>query len=103
MPKYEYTHMYNNMRWRRLRADQLQREPLCWYCEQAGRLTPADTVDHIIPHRGDEALFWDALNIRSCCRACHDSVAQEKDLHGYARGARLDGEPLDASHPWSQK
>ena len=56
-------------RWRKARALVLQRNPLCAECGKAGRLTPATVVDHIIPHRGDKALFWDEKTGSPCVRA----------------------------------
>ena len=35
-------------------------------------LTPATVVDHIVPHRGDHALFWDEQNWQPLCKSCHD-------------------------------
>ena len=29
-------------------------------------------LDHIIPHRGDQRLFWDQTNWESLCKGCHD-------------------------------
>ena len=40
-------------------------------CDQFERTTPATLVDHVIPHRGNEALFWDESNWQSMCDACH--------------------------------
>ena len=51
-------------KWRRARKRFLQRHPLCANCLSQGVLTPATVVDHIVPHRGDRALFWDENN---CC------------------------------------
>ncbi len=31
----------------------------------------ANEVDHIKPHNGDLALFWDESNWQSLCKACH--------------------------------
>jgi 5-methylcytosine-specific restriction endonuclease McrA len=96
--------LYNDWKWRDpvkgLRIRKLKAAPLCYYCEQAGRITAADTVDHIKAHEGDEALFWDWDNLRSSCTACHNIVAQLKDIHGYAPGVDLEGNPLDPNHPW---
>jgi 5-methylcytosine-specific restriction endonuclease McrA len=33
-------------------------------------------ADHIMPHRGDERLFWDEANLQCLCKACHDGVKQ---------------------------
>jgi len=59
-------------RWRQARKLFLGRNPLCRECMKAGRLTPATVVDHIIPHRGDQKLFWDESNWQPLCKACHD-------------------------------
>ena len=59
-------------RWRKARALFLKQHPLCAECGKAGRLTPATVVDHIIPHRGDKALFWDEKNWQPLCKRCHD-------------------------------
>ena len=37
-----------------------------------GMLTPATVVDHVIPHRGDQKLFWDEDNWQALCKSCHD-------------------------------
>jgi len=37
---------------------------------------PATVVDHIIPHRGDEALFNDRNNLQSLCAPCHNRRKQ---------------------------
>ena len=59
-------------RWQRARALFLKRHPLCAECQRQNRITPATVVDHIIPHRGDETLFWDMANWQPLCKACHD-------------------------------
>jgi len=59
-------------RWRKARAAFLQKHPLCRQCLREGRLTPATVVDHILPHRGNQELFWDEKNWQALCRTCHD-------------------------------
>ena len=46
-------------KWRAARDRYLRRNPLCAECLKAGIIKPATVVDHIIPHRGNEQLFWD--------------------------------------------
>jgi len=41
-------------------------------CQRNGKLSPATVVDHILPHRGDEDLFWDESNWQPLCKRCHD-------------------------------
>jgi 5-methylcytosine-specific restriction protein A len=52
--------------------------------EHQGRPTaPASTVvDHIKPHRGSEALFWDRENLRGMAKPCHDRKTATHD-HGF--------------------
>ena len=59
-------------RWRKARADYLQRNPLCVKCMAQGKIAPATVVDHVIPHRGDEKLFWDESNWQALCAGCHN-------------------------------
>jgi 5-methylcytosine-specific restriction protein A len=70
---------YNN-RWLKARETYLRRSPLCVKCKEAGRLTPARIVDHIIPHNGDQDLFWDSENNwQSLCRSCHSRKTASED------------------------
>ncbi|MFC3058810.1 HNH endonuclease signature motif containing protein [Paenirhodobacter populi] len=39
----------------------------------------AEHVDHIKPHRGDQALFWDWRNLQALCAHCHNSVKQRQE------------------------
>lgn len=49
-------------RWRKARDRFLMAHPLCAKCLENGRLERATVVDHIVPHRGDQRLFWDESN-----------------------------------------
>ena len=66
-------HLYGTARWARVRHDVLSSQPLCVMCLSRDMVEPADTVDHIKPHRGDAELFWDRDNLQSLCKRCHDS------------------------------
>ncbi|WP_278244315.1 HNH endonuclease [Caldisalinibacter kiritimatiensis] len=57
----------------------LVKQPLCVECEKNGELTPATVVDHIVPHHGDEALFWNEDNLQSLCKLCHDRKTAKED------------------------
>ena len=59
-------------KWRDARAAYLKRHPLCVACQAEGKLKPATVVDHIIPHRGNQLLFWDEKNWQPLCKAHHD-------------------------------
>lgn len=93
---------YNTARWKRLRAAQLAAHPLCAFCVQLGYTELAEVVDHKRPHRGDPALFFDADNLQSLSKRCHDrhKQAQEHNADGLVRGTGLTGAPIDPAHPW---
>lgn len=42
------------------------------------RLIIATVVDHVIPHHGDEALFWDESNWQPLCKHHHDSKTRKE-------------------------
>jgi 5-methylcytosine-specific restriction enzyme A len=66
-------------KWRQARAIFLKRNPLCKHCADLGRVTPAQAVDHITPHKGDSALFWNKSNWQALCKRCHDSKTARHD------------------------
>lgn len=45
--------------------------PLCAKCADEGRVVAGFAVDHIIPHRGNEALLRDWGNLQTLCQTCH--------------------------------
>ena len=69
-------------RWRRVRAAFLAQHPLCAACRAQGRVVPATVVDHIVPHRGDQTLFWDEANWAALCKPCHDSKTAHEGRWG---------------------
>ena len=91
---------YSTAGWQALRGQQLRLEPTCRLCRQAGRVTPATVADHITPHRGDRARFFDPANLQSLCKTCHDGAKQRLEKSGHLKGSGLDGLPLDGTHPW---
>ena len=66
-------------RWVKARKRYLTEHPLCVECEREGKLTPANTVDHIKPHKGDQALFWDESNWQSLCTHHHSVKTARED------------------------
>jgi len=59
-------------RWQEATAQFLEENPLCAFCQMEGKDVPAVAVDHIIPHRGDQRLFWDQHNWEPLCRECYE-------------------------------
>ena len=66
-----YHAWYNSARWRRYRKAFLAKHPWCAACEREARTAFATEVDHIKPHRGNYALFWDEKNHQGLCASCH--------------------------------
>lgn len=68
--------------WQKARASFLREHPLCECPDcQAGalRVTPATVVDHIVPHRGDQKLFWDSTNWQAMSAECHNRKTARED------------------------
>jgi 5-methylcytosine-specific restriction endonuclease McrA len=59
-------------------------------------------VDHVTPHKGDLALFFNRENWQSLCKRCHDHVKANIERNGTRPGTRLDGTPVDPAHAWNQ-
>lgn len=65
--------------WRKASRQFLQVHPLCEECKKQGRYVKAAVVDHIVPHRGDQKLFWDRCNWQALCKRCHDQKTRRED------------------------
>lgn len=69
-------------------------------CSVLGHVTAATVVDHKIPHKGDESLFFDDDNLQSLCKTCHDSAKQRLEKSGSLPGCDVNGWPLDPNSHW---
>ena len=69
----EYKKWYSTKAWRNTRADVLALEPMCRTCSAMGINNVATDVDHVIPHEGNDSLFWDRANMQPLCHRCHSS------------------------------
>jgi 5-methylcytosine-specific restriction endonuclease McrA len=81
---------YTDKAWRRLRAQVLQRDPICVRC----RRHEATVADHIITRRNGGADSLD--NLRGLCQPCHAGETNRFD-GGWGRAPR----PGKASTPGS--
>lgn len=76
---------YKTARWQALRQQIFLRD--LYTCRMCGALegdTSKLVCDHVKPHRGNARLFWDAANLQTLCKACHDSAkqrAEQASLH----------------------
>jgi 5-methylcytosine-specific restriction protein A len=88
-----------NARWDRESREYLRNNPLCIRCRGRGRVSPSQVVDHIVPHKGDMALFWDRTNWQPLCIPCHSGPKQSEERIGYSKEIGKDGWPIDPRHP----
>jgi 5-methylcytosine-specific restriction protein A len=92
--------LYHTKRWVRLRKFHLAKQPCCVMCEASGFDIAGNVVDHIVPPRGDLALFWDPKNLQTLCHPHHSSSKQQVEKRGYLKDIGTDGWPVDvANHP----
>ncbi|MFT0533945.1 HNH endonuclease signature motif containing protein [Castellaniella hirudinis] len=101
-------------KWQQARAGYLAKHPHCVMCLADLDMTdlpPADVivecakrgvaeplatiVDHRIPHRGDQALFWDRSNWQGLCKTHHDSTKQRIERGSQRQAIGLDGWPVE--------
>ena len=76
---------YKTSRWQKLRWSVLVRDQFtCGRCKRVEGDTSNLVADHRRPHRGDETLFWDAANLWTLCKPCHDSWKQQQERAGVA-------------------
>lgn len=72
---------YHSPAWEALRQQVLARDAyLCQQCLREHRITPADTVHHIVSIKQDWSRRLDPSNLEAICRACHNR------LHGRGEG-----------------
>lgn len=88
-------------KWQKAREGFLRRHPLCKDHEKRGQVVQATVVDHIVPHRGDMAIFWDSSNWQSLCKQCHDIHKQRLEKSGKQLGCNTSGVPDDPNHHWN--
>jgi 5-methylcytosine-specific restriction protein A len=92
----------------------LEENPLCAlhlkrFGANAAGVALATVVDHIVPHKGDQKLFWDRSNWQSLCKDCHDGKTLEErgatphKPPASVKGSDVYGMPLDPNHPWNKK
>ena len=63
---------YQSRRWQKLRARQLQRQPLCVLCLDAGKVTEGKVADHVLERKERPDLQWTLSNLRTLCMPCHN-------------------------------
>ena len=74
----EWNHLYRTRWWKRARAEQLLKEPFCRRCAEEGKRVRGTVADHVKPHRGDLALFYDKDNLQTLCQRHHSIKTMEE-------------------------
>jgi len=77
--KMNRTQMGYDAKWAEYSRQYLAAHPLCVECEKHDVITPSEHTDHIRPHNGDMALFWDPSNHQALCRVCHGRKTASED------------------------
>lgn len=81
-----WRHWYSKKRWIELRREFMRTRSM--RCEQTGVILRGDpkkgdwnspVLDHIKPHRGDPALFWDRANLQLVSKQWHDTVKKRQE------------------------
>lgn len=68
------------VRWDKASAGFKRSHPLCLGCEAVGRVEATSITDHVIPHRGDMAIFWDSSKWQPACEWHHSVVKQKLEV-----------------------
>ena len=98
-----------DVEWERERKAFLALHPWCECPDHVGKpdAPPSDTVDHIVAHKGNKALFRDRSNWRASTRACNSAkCAREEGGFGNRRRAgaapprREAPQPAPRPEPW---
>lgn len=71
----DFQHLYASAKWKALQESQLRNYPQCEKCGDK-----ATEVHHVIPHRGNEDLFYDPSNLISLCHTCHSEETRKEVL-----------------------
>jgi 5-methylcytosine-specific restriction protein A len=72
---------YKLKRWQDLRIKVFLRDGFTCQCG-CGHMegnTSLLVADHIKPHRGSEAMFWNIENIQTLSKSCHDTKKQAEE------------------------
>jgi 5-methylcytosine-specific restriction protein A len=101
--------LYSMNSWKLAAKRWLEAHPLCIYCRERGRITPATEVHHEPDHGGDWEKFWDRTTWRPACRPCHSRITQAHTIEkrtgkpALMRGCDERGWPIDPRHLWNQE
>ncbi len=75
--------------WARHSKAFLKENPRCYACGKKSEVT-----DHLVPHKGDENLFWKTDNYIPLCHSCHNRITSLFDFKHVA------GKPINEKLKW---
>ena len=67
----------------------LRRNPICVDCAELGAVEPTTEVDHIEPHKGCRAKFFDRSNWQALCKSCHSRKTAREVFHQGGGGRKI--------------
>ena len=73
-------------RWEKARKAYLAKHPLCVCCAAHGVVNAARVLDHVEPHKGDKAKFWNSSMWQGLCEWCDKSLKRPIENDWVARG-----------------
>ena len=76
----ERKEIYNTHRWRKLRIEKLNLNPLCEECEREGITMGADIVHHRVHISDGGDPFPEVEGLESLCLPCHSKHHNAKEL-----------------------
>lgn len=60
--------------WEKARKGWFAKDPLCVCCHAHGAVHVATVLDHVEPHKGDMAKFWNSNNWQGLCEWCDKNL-----------------------------
>lgn len=76
---------YKTAEWKSLRWDVLVAAHFtCVRCQVVGESRDL-VADHVRPHRGDHAMFFDKFNLQCLCATCHNRDKQREERRDLGR------------------
>ena len=80
---------YSTTEWKALRRSTIERDGFrCRCCGELEARMSLLVADHIVPHRGDRALFFDPANLQTLRKSCHDGRKQAEERRAWSATAR---------------
>ncbi|WP_200974450.1 HNH endonuclease [Echinicola sp. 20G] len=66
------TDFYRGSKWRKVRKQYIEENPICELCAQYDIVSEGEYVDHIIPRRFCKEMEYDKRNLQTLCGDCHN-------------------------------